>query len=57
MKEECEKILSDLTLLKKKVIVESEGDDVLTIQLMGQMEQFFRDMFRELIKIEEKYSK
>ena len=57
MKEECEKILSDLTLLKKKVIVESEGDDVLTIQLMGQMEQIFRDMFRELIKIEEQYSK
>jgi len=41
--------------LKKKVIVKSEGDDVLTIELMGSIKMAYEHMGRELIKINEQY--
>ena len=45
----------ELDELNKKVIVESKGDDILTIQMIGQIKQVFHDMGKEIIKVVEQY--
>ena len=48
-------IQKELENLNKKIIVKSEGNDVLTIQLLGQVKQIFRDMSREILDAVKKY--
>lgn len=48
-------IQEELQTLIKKVIVKSEGNDVNTIQLLGQVKQVFYDMHKEILKTIKEY--
>lgn len=55
MKQEFETILKELDELTKIVIMKSQGDDVLSIQLLGQVKQVIRDMGKHVVDIQEQY--